>query len=136
MPSRNNSKSCGVLIEYNNKFLIGHASGQKNNYGIPKGGQEEGEDDKTTALRELYEETNIQLQPEDLSDIPFLKYRAKSGKYIVVFRHTLQEEPKDVFCHSTVEGTGRQEFDYFVWLTKEEARLMVKNHMREIFKAL
>ena len=130
-------KSCGVLIKHNNKYLLGHATGQdQKSYGIPKGAQEKGETDKMTALRELYEETNISLPEESLSDEPIIQYKTKSGKTIVVFSAELAALPDKIFCHSIVEGRNYPEFDDFKWVTKEEALASLNNHMKKIFEEL
>jgi predicted NUDIX family NTP pyrophosphohydrolase len=57
-------KSCGFLIECQNKFLLCHSTKPSGSislndgqWGIPKGGCEEGETDLAAALREVEEET-------------------------------------------------------------------------------
>ena len=53
-------KACGIILYTNIKqkkfLLIQHHAGH---WGFPKGHQEKGEDDLTTARRELQEETGI-----------------------------------------------------------------------------
>ena len=70
-------KTAGVAIVYNNKILLVHptsASWQKPTLGIPKGKVEEGEDVLTASIRELREETGIEVDPRIL---------AKSEPYVV-----------------------------------------------------
>ena len=70
-------KAAGVAIVYNNKILLVHptnASWQKPTLGIPKGRVERGEDILTAAIRELKEETGIEVNPRTL---------AKSEPYVV-----------------------------------------------------
>ena len=131
-------KSCGVLVQYKDTYLLGHASGQgRQNFGIPKGGQEKGETDEETALRELYEETSIRLTPGYLSSEPLIQYRAKNGKYMTVFLAQREEKPENVECLSYVGTSNRKEFDYFVWVTKEEGlEMLANNHMKQIFERL
>ena len=63
-------KAAGVAIVYNNKILLVHptnASWQKPTLGIPKGRVEKGEDILTAAIRELKEETGIEVNPRTLT---------------------------------------------------------------------
>lgn len=138
MPDKNNRrhKSCGVLLEHQGKFLIGRATGQAENFGIPKGKQEKGESDRETAVRELFEESNISLEVEDLKKDAMIKYTTKSGKKMVVFRVSLDEIPKDIKCNSIVKDRGYPEIDKFIWVDKKEALKLVKNHMKVIFETL
>ena len=61
--------AAGVAIIYDNKILLVHPTGSswaKGTCGIPKGGMEESEDPMESALRELREETGINLSSEKL----------------------------------------------------------------------
>lgn len=65
--------AAGVAIFWNHKILLVHptnASWTKRVYGIPKGGINDGEDERTAAIREVYEETGIKLDPNKLSKTP------------------------------------------------------------------
>ena len=57
-------KSCGFVayreIEGTNYYLIIHSS--NGDYGFPKGHMEQGETEHETAIRELKEETNIEVE--------------------------------------------------------------------------
>lgn len=64
-------KVAGVCIIYDNKVLLVHptnASWQKRTLGIPKGKVEKGEDVLTGAIRELKEETGIELDASTLAN--------------------------------------------------------------------
>lgn len=56
-------RTCGVfLIARDRRILICHPTGHgRNTWSIPKGEKEEGDTDLKTALKELWEETNIDL---------------------------------------------------------------------------
>lgn len=63
--------AAGVAITYDGKILLVHPTGaswKKSAVGIPKGGMEDGEDIIDAAIRELKEETGIQLSHGDLSN--------------------------------------------------------------------
>lgn len=75
-------KKCGIIFfnTEENKYLLvlGKKSGK---WGFPKGHQESKETEKETAIRELYEETGISIQEEDLCE----KIRFKNNIYFKVF---------------------------------------------------
>jgi 8-oxo-dGTP pyrophosphatase MutT (NUDIX family) len=65
--------AAGVALIYDNKILLIHptnSSWKKSTCGIPKGGLEPGEDPFEAALREVQEETGIQLSPEQVDREP------------------------------------------------------------------
>lgn len=77
-------KSAGILVFNNNKVLLvkhgekaGHLTGV---YGIPGGRFSENEDEKTTAIRELKEETGIEVSLSNLKDYPGNLYTARIKK--------------------------------------------------------
>lgn len=47
-------------------FLVAHENGRNGFWKFPKGGEKEGEDPQTTALRELREETGIEIDSDAL----------------------------------------------------------------------
>lgn len=53
-------KSCGCIILNNKKVLLVHQN--KGNWGFPKGHIEDNETEQETAIREVKEETNIDVQ--------------------------------------------------------------------------
>lgn len=67
--------AAGVAIIWDDKILLVHptnASWQKSALGIPKGGIDDNEDPLDAAVRELYEETGIQVTKEDLNKEPYV----------------------------------------------------------------
>ena len=58
-------KSCGCIIIENNKVLL--IQQRKGNWGFPKGRVEKNETESETALREVKEETNLDVKIEDLN---------------------------------------------------------------------
>ena len=67
-----NEKSCGAIVELNGKILL--IKQQKSgNYGFPKGHVLPNESEIETAIREVKEETNVDIEISDLrKDIIFL----------------------------------------------------------------
>ena len=58
-------KSCGCIIIENNKVLL--VQQKKGNWGFPKGRVENNETECETALREVKEETNLDIKIEDVN---------------------------------------------------------------------
>ena len=82
---KKNWAGAGVAIVYDAKILLVHpANGSwvKPIMGIPKGGIEEGEDLLHAALRELKEETGIDLSADNLEpNVETVEIFNKDGKY-------------------------------------------------------
>ena len=130
------SKSAGVLVECDGKYLLGHATGMGKCYSIPKGKVEPYEEDMAAALRELREETNISLTCKDLESSEPFRYTSRGGKKMVVYHAKLASIPANIFCSTLVDGSDKKEFDTFHWVTKEEALQLLNNHMTAIFVVL
>jgi 8-oxo-dGTP pyrophosphatase MutT (NUDIX family) len=83
-PDLTKNRGVGVAVVYDNKLLLVHPTGaswKKGTCGIPKGGLEPGEDLKTGAIRELFEETGIRIQEDQLEDEPqVVDFYTKNGK--------------------------------------------------------
>ena len=75
-------KSCGCIVIENNKVLL--IQQKKGNWGFPKGRVEKNESECETAIREVKEETNIDVIIED-----------KNKKYIDTY-HSKKDEFKEV----------------------------------------
>lgn len=92
-------KVAGVCIIYDNKILLVHptnASWQKRTLGIPKGKVEKGEDVLTGAIRELKEETGIELDASILSESePYVcdlyDKKGKVEKQLIYFLHKISD---------------------------------------------
>lgn len=78
--------SAGVAIVYDGKLLLVHPTNSgwsRATLGIPKGEIEEGEDIQLAAIRELKEETGIQLSADQLdSTVHTVDLFNKSNKYL------------------------------------------------------
>jgi predicted NUDIX family NTP pyrophosphohydrolase len=87
--STSNVVLVGIAIIYQNRLLIVHptnSSWHKSTCGIPKGHLEVGEDPMDGALRELMEETGIQISPDQLDpepkDVDLFHNNIKTGSLI------------------------------------------------------
>ena len=106
-------KKCGIILYNKNtkKYFLVHGR-KSNKWGFPKGHMEKGETEKTTALREFYEETGFQLSPFiELNK----KYIVKNNIYFQVSIESLDELIK-------VEDTipDRNEIEKYEWFFIED----------------
>lgn len=108
-------KSCGAVIYTDNKFLlIKHNSGH---WAFPKGHVENGETEEETALREIKEETNLNVTLDT------------SFRYVITYSPK-KNVMKDVvyFIGYNPEGMVKlqeEEVSEFVWFSYEEALKLI-----------
>jgi ADP-ribose pyrophosphatase YjhB (NUDIX family) len=79
----NGPYKAGVVIQYGEKILLVHATNSSwrvRPFSIPKGTIEPWETEKDAALRELYEETSIRLDPAMLSQPESMVLYSPQGK--------------------------------------------------------
>lgn len=92
--------SCGVLVTDGDTILLCHVTGAGNRWDIPKGQPDPGEDHMDAALRELKEETGIEL-PEmyaNVKELGYTSYTKTKDLYLVRFEGYI--DPMDMSCTS------------------------------------
>ena len=109
--------SCGFIVATDNGWLLCHPTNSANNWDLPKGVAEEGEHHFQAAMRELKEETGLELncfapQPIDLGQHPYNK-----DKDLHLFYLQLEQvNTKVMHCSSMVlneKGPDFPEMDAF-----------------------
>lgn len=105
-----NKVTCAVIIQDSTGKILGcHPTGKKPGecYDLPKGCADVGEGDIVAALRELREETGLELQEQDLVDLGVHEYLM--GKDIHVYLHKVDQLPlvENLQCTSYFEQDGR-----------------------------
>jgi 8-oxo-dGTP pyrophosphatase MutT (NUDIX family) len=119
--------TCGIYL-YSiplKKILACHAARTaKTNWSIPKGIRDEGEDSFTGALRELYEETAIDLRHKKIKpqrSFEPVKYRTRN-KWLESFLLVVDTDFHDhhFVCHTLVEDKF-PEIDKWEWISLKEA---------------
>ena len=112
-----------VIINRRGDILGCHGTGKSHDIGFdfPKGIVEEGETCVEGAIRELREETSLELTAEDLFDAG--EYPHNKEKNIRLFIYKTDEMPnvEELKCLSLFEYKGKQypEVDYFEIITKD-----------------
>lgn len=134
--------SAGILLEYREKFLIGHPTeltGTTHGWGILKGRQDDGETLAQTAFREFKEESNLGLLTlPGISFVPrpFFKYNVgKKDVYVFWVVDQLAYTVNHEFtCPSLVPNTDKPEIDKYQWVTVDDAIDMVADSQKGMFR--
>lgn len=149
--------SCGFLIQSLDKYLLCHPSNlcsDTNNidksWGLPKGKlNSENEEKINCALRETFEETNINLL--HFPNIKFSTLPIFTNSYLTQFQGERVSKTIFIFhandidgvlqrqtlsCPSLIENTKIPEMDNFRWVIKEEAKEICTHSLKDLFENL
>jgi 8-oxo-dGTP pyrophosphatase MutT (NUDIX family) len=120
MPAK--STSCGVIITDGQRLLLGHATGSPR-WDIPKGIAEPGESFAAAAVRELFEETGLEVPEAALRPLGVHAYRRGKDLALFCWPSPQLPDPKQLICTSCFPLGGRMipEFDRFGLFSHEEA---------------
>jgi len=121
------------IVRKDKKLLVAHPTNHKENFwSIPKGKVEDNETFLEGALRETYEETNLNLVDTNKFDIFPMQSVNYSHKKKILYPFLYLEKPESKFnwedqelkCNSNVpdERGGFPEMDDYKWVTLDEAR--------------
>ena len=120
-------KSCGCIIIENGKVLLIQQT--KGHWGFPKGHIEVGETDIETAIREVKEETNL--------DVEVNENKRYTMEY-VTDKGTLKQVV--LFSASKIGGNEKyqeSEIKSMKWMTYEDAvKMITYDNTRELFKKI
>jgi len=127
-------KTAGIFfINKEGKLLVAHPTGHDPNFwSIPKGKLEEGESSIDAALRETYEETNVDLglftKIYELDEIRYKNGKKKLKPFIIFEDENSKIDSLtfDLKCNSIVGpdskwNNGKPEMDGFKWVSVDEA---------------
>lgn len=106
--------SCGVLVTDWDRLLLGHAT-RSPRWDIPKGLAEIGEDFVHAAVRELFEETGLSIEPATLIDLGVHRYLPAKDLALFGWQPDIMPDPATLRCTSCFAvGTKMlPEFDRF-----------------------
>jgi len=133
--------SYGVLIlNEQGQLLMAHATGQKH-WDIPKGGAEEGESAREAAIREVREETGIELTADSMEEIGRMPYIARKDLHL--FRVVLHTRDCDIAaCRCTsffphhASGRMTPEVDEFRWVDIADVPALAAKSMTALLRSL
>jgi 8-oxo-dGTP pyrophosphatase MutT (NUDIX family) len=119
--------TCGIFLYSGprKKILICHPTHARwNQWSIPKGLIEPGEEDYTAAVRELFEETGIEIGTlgkvirANLPDVDYRKQKKTLRSFLVITNHDLDHH---VFKSQVVENLNVPEIDLWKWISLDDA---------------
>ena len=124
--------TCGVFIlDANDRLLACHpTNAPRTIWSIPKGLPNEGEDPRAAALRELMEETGLEVDSSALLELPPVRYKSnrKTLHPFLVKLKKRNAELSRLICTSYVEKPDVEPFpeiDRFEWVRLDTAKTML-----------
>lgn len=121
--------TAGIFIIKKNKILVCHSTNSPWIFwGVPKGLVEPGETEKDAAIRELFEESSLRVDPDRLFFLGHTMYKSKPKKmaaFYYILRKGEKIDANKLKCTSMVDrddGTSFPEVDKFKWITLSEAK--------------
>jgi putative (di)nucleoside polyphosphate hydrolase len=138
-------RNAGVLVFNDDGLaLTGERTGEPGKYQLPQGGLDKGEEPLEGALRELYEETGLDLRgrepvhevedwlryefPPDMDDPKLDKYRGQAQKWFL-FHWNGDPDTLDLDIH-------HREFDRLFWAPIEDVAAQIVPFKRGVYEAL
>lgn len=128
-------KSAGIIIILNNnKLLLSHPTNARwsNTYSFPKGHIEENESKIDAAIRELKEETSIEITEDRIIDkepivVQYNDRKGKIYKEVYLFKVYINDISEIGLSDETLpkEMLQIEELDWCGFLTKEEAKTKI-----------
>ena len=128
-------KSAGIIIILNNnKLLLSHPTNSRwsNTYSFPKGHIEENESQIEAAIRELKEETSIEITEDRIIDkepivVQYNDRKGKIYKEVYLFKVYISDISEIELSDETLskEMLQIEELDWCGFLTKEEAKTKI-----------
>lgn len=128
------SISCGVIITDGTHIVLGHTTNGKF-WDIPKGGMDKGETYLQTAIRELHEETGLQIDSTVLVPLKIYHYRPKKDLMLFIWSVTTMPDPTTLFCKSEFTNEKKQkqpELDAFMIATFDQASTLLNPDLARI----
>ena len=131
------STSCGVIITDGQRLLLGHATGSPR-WDIPKGMAEPGESFAAAAVRELFEETGLEVPEAALRPLGVHAYRRGKDLALFCWPSPQMPDPRSLFCTSCFPLGGRMipEFDRFGLFSHEDAISRVGKDMARLLAGI
>jgi 8-oxo-dGTP pyrophosphatase MutT (NUDIX family) len=112
------SISAGVIVTNGDSLVLGHITNGKH-WDIPKGGIDPGESAINGAIRELREETGLEVEPHQLMLLGMFDYKPKKDLILYCWPVSALPDPSTLKCSSTFDGVGgkQPELDRFAVVT-------------------
>jgi putative (di)nucleoside polyphosphate hydrolase len=126
--------SCGVIVTDGARLLLGHAS-RSPRWDIPKGLADPGEPLLAAAVREMFEETGLQADPEALQPLGTHLYLRNKDLALFAWCPSTLPDPAHLRCSSLVEVPGGKtmpELDRFGLFELDAALAVVGRNLARV----
>jgi len=126
--------SCGVVITDGNSVLLGHVT-KGRWWDLPKGGVNSGESFLQAAVRELREETGIEIDGAELAPLGVFAYKPKKDLALYLWRVDTMPDINTLKCTSHFQdkrGRSVPELDAFRVANWSEASKKVNPDMARV----
>lgn len=130
--------SCGVIVSDAERILLGHAT-RSPRWDIPKGVAEPGENFAEAALRELREETGLDVSASELAALGVHPYLRGKDLALFLWAPPHLPDPHILVCTSHFalpDGTLLPEFDRFGLFAWDEALGRVGKSLARLLASL
>ena len=133
--------SCGVvMLNARRELFVCHATGTPR-WDLPKGVQDPGESALRTALREVWEETSLALEPQTLDDLGVFDYLPAKRLHLYALRVAVDAFPiNECRCHTSfphhATGVPTLEVDAYAWKPLDRLDSWCGKNMTRVLLAL
>ena len=133
--------SCGVVIlNARREVFVCHTTGTSR-WDLPKGVQDPGESAIQTALREVWEETSLALEPQSLDDLGLYDYLPAKRLHLFALRVAVDAfEISACRCYTSfphhASGLPTLEVDAYAWKPLDRVDVWCGKNMTRVLLAL
>ena len=137
-PKIKKTLSAGVVVTDGASILLGHVTGNRH-WDIPKGKVDPGETELAGAVRELYEETSMVVDPAVLVGLGTFAYKKTKDLSLWLHRVEKMPDPKTLDCLSTFDtgkGAMKKEMDAFATVPWNKVESHVIPDMWKVLRSI
>jgi putative (di)nucleoside polyphosphate hydrolase len=138
MAARAKPTSCGVIVTDRVRLLLGHAS-RSPRWDIPKGLADPDEPFVAAAVREVLEETGLQVNPAELRPLGTYAYLRDKDLALFAWFPPVMPDPTSLRCSSLVQlpgGMSIPELDRFGLFEFDAGLALVGRNLSRVLTAV